>query len=378
MQQLWDAILKLIALVVVPDWGSLVGLIPLGVAAIVAVFFVWLAFRFSRAAPTRRGRRRIPPRPPEGVHEGAPSVAPLLVAGAAAIVMFGLVFHGPWLPAGITAVVLALLFWGREAMRDYDHVAGVESGALAVRREPPPGVHMPGPSFRPILVSLSVAVLFFGLVFGGAFMYAGILMLVVTLLGWLSDARTEYRATEHADVTGHLESSPAPGYPLATLAVFVVIVVAAALVNTGTIPPRESSAAAGGGSGGSAATAAAGGGGSSPAASSAPAASGSPAAGGGAGTGPTLALTAANISYDKSSLSAPANTSFKISFTNNDAGVPHNVSIHQGSSTGTEVWKGQIVTGPTSITYTVPALPAGTYSFVCSVHPNMTGTLTIQ
>jgi plastocyanin len=29
-------------------------------------------------------------------------------------------------------------------------------------------------------------------------------------------------------------------------------------------------------------------------------------------------------------------------------------------------------------TYDVPALPAGTYSFVCSVHPNMVGTLTVR
>jgi plastocyanin len=28
--------------------------------------------------------------------------------------------------------------------------------------------------------------------------------------------------------------------------------------------------------------------------------------------------------------------------------------------------------------YQVPALPAGTYGFVCSVHPNMTGTLTVK
>ena len=27
--------------------------------------------------------------------------------------------------------------------------------------------------------------------------------------------------------------------------------------------------------------------------------------------------------------------------------------------------------------YKVPALPAGTYQFVCTVHPNMVGTLTV-
>jgi plastocyanin len=36
------------------------------------------------------------------------------------------------------------------------------------------------------------------------------------------------------------------------------------------------------------------------------------------------------------------------------------------------------VTGPIIEIYDVPALPAGTYAFVCSVHPNMTGTLTVK
>ena len=39
------------------------------------------------------------------------------------------------------------------------------------------------------------------------------------------------------------------------------------------------------------------------------------------------------------------------------------------------MFKGEIVTGPKVIVYDVPALPAGSYTFVCSVHPNMTGTL---
>jgi len=121
----------------------------------------------------------------------------------------------------------------------------------------------------------------------------------------------------------------------------------------------------------------------SPAASGAPSAApsggtaASPAASGGA-AGTVLQLAAANIAYDQTDLTAPANTPFQIAFTNNDAGIPHNVSIHEGSPTGTEVFKGAIFTGVATQTYDVPALPAGTYSFVCSVHPNMVGTLTVK
>jgi plastocyanin/cytochrome c553 len=130
---------------------------------------------------------------------------------------------------------------------------------------------------------------------------------------------------------------------------------------------------------------------SSPAASAAPSAgaggaasaapsgspAGSPAASGGA-AGTVLQLAAANIAYDQTDLTAPAGVPFQIAFTNNDAGIPHNVSIHAGSPTGTEIFKGAIFTGVATQTYDVPALPAGTYSFVCSVHPNMVGTLTVK
>jgi plastocyanin len=97
-----------------------------------------------------------------------------------------------------------------------------------------------------------------------------------------------------------------------------------------------------------------------------------------AGATVTLHLTASGIAYDTTDLAAPANTPFQIDFTNNDAGIPHNVSIHVGSPTGAEVFKGEIFTGTGARTYDVPALPAGTYSFVCSVHPNMVGTLTVK
>ena len=103
-----------------------------------------------------------------------------------------------------------------------------------------------------------------------------------------------------------------------------------------------------------------------------------PAASGGAPTGTVLQLAAHNVQYDQTSLQATAGQAFTIKFTNNDAGVPHNVSIHQGSATGPEVFRGEIFPGVDVRSYAVPALPAGTYAFVCSVHPNMNGTLTVK
>jgi plastocyanin len=103
----------------------------------------------------------------------------------------------------------------------------------------------------------------------------------------------------------------------------------------------------------------------------------SPAASGGA-TGTVLELTASGIAFDKTDLAAPAGVPFQITFTNNDAGIPHNVVIHKDSPTGAVVWQGAIFSGVATQTYDVPALPAGTYGFACGVHPNMTGTLTVK
>ena len=54
--------------------------------------------------------------------------------------------------AALVALILALVYWLREGMRDYDHVEQTAVNLPAVISDgPPPGVHMPGPSFRPIL-----------------------------------------------------------------------------------------------------------------------------------------------------------------------------------------------------------------------------------
>ncbi len=90
-------------------------------------------------------------------------------------------------------------------------------------------------------------------------------------------------------------------------------------------------------------------------------------------------VSASNIAFDQTSLSAPANTPFTIKFQNNDPGIPHNVVIHDGTSiSDPALFDGEIFNGVDSRLYPVPALKPGTYLFSCKVHPNMTGTFTVQ
>jgi mono/diheme cytochrome c family protein/plastocyanin len=130
---------------------------------------------------------------------------------------------------------------------------------------------------------------------------------------------------------------------------------------------------------------------SSPAAGSSPAApSPSPSAGGssapsGGSAAPSsapaavLSLTASGVQFTTQDLTAPANTPFQIRFDNQDAGVLHNVDIHEGSPSGRLVFDGgDPFAGVATKVYDVPALPAGTYAFVCRVHPTMVGTLTVK
>ena len=103
-----------------------------------------------------------------------------------------------------------------------------------------------------------------------------------------------------------------------------------------------------------------------------------PASGAPGGSGDTLKITAQNIAFVETDLTVKAGAPFRIDFDNQDAAVPHNVAIHLGSPTGTEVFKGAIFPGVATQTYDVQALDAGTYGFICTVHPTMTGTLTVQ
>jgi cytochrome c oxidase subunit II len=96
----------------------------------------------------------------------------------------------------------------------------------------------------------------------------------------------------------------------------------------------------------------------------------------GAPAGTVVPLSAQNIAFSTATLQAPAGQPFTIDFKNDDQSVPHNVEIQDAS--GAVKLKGDTITGVAEIQYPVDALPAGDYKFLCTVHPNMTGTLTVQ
>jgi plastocyanin len=352
MEELWHSILKLMEPIIIPDWGALIGLLPVFLGLAVVLWIMSTIRRFATAGPSRRGKMRVAPVAPAHLHMPGPSWAPIIAAAGTFALFYGLVIGGVLLWIGVIALVLSLLFWLGEGLRDYDHLDGGATRLPAVvHAGPPEGVHMPGPSYRPLLASLATALLLTGLVFGGLVLAVGAIALVVSLLGWLRDARAEYVKTEAADTTGHLENIPAPASPTRLVGIFSVLTVLAVLVNAGIIPPQSSPAGAG--------------------ASAKPSAA-APAAG-------DFAIAAKEIAFDKKSLDVPAGKPFTIAFTNADpAAVLHDIDVRDSS--GKVLSNQNTIPGGQSVVYQYDALAAGTYTFICSVHPipAMTGTLTVK
>jgi cytochrome c oxidase subunit 2 len=97
----------------------------------------------------------------------------------------------------------------------------------------------------------------------------------------------------------------------------------------------------------------------------------------GAQAGPAVNVTAQNVKFVETALTAPADKPWTIHFDNKDAGTPHDVDILDAN--GTKVEDGKEFAGAAVRDYPVKPLPAGTYKFECSIHPtSMFGTLTVQ
>ncbi|WP_158303618.1 PQQ-dependent sugar dehydrogenase [Methanosphaerula palustris] len=86
----------------------------------------------------------------------------------------------------------------------------------------------------------------------------------------------------------------------------------------------------------------------------------------------SINLTAQNLAFNQSTITVPAGAQVTVTFNNMDSGMPHNFALYTDSSAATTIFKGSVITGPatTTYTFTAPSTP-GTYFFRCDVHPTL-------
>lgn len=396
---LWTSILETLEQLIVPDWGDAIAFLPLALLGLVALALLWLAFQWRRAG--RHNRSRVMPRQgpmtPEGVHLPGPSRWPFLTPIGFGFLLFGLAVpprdetgaasgfaNLPLLGIGLLIMLAGVAGWLWDAMREWrrtEHEAhsSLAHGALVgqgggpglavggapvavlprAHSEPPPGVHLPGPSPWPFFAPIGLMLAAFGLVFSPALVIGGIVMAILAAAGWYRDAGREYRAVDADRHPEPVSRDPARAFPRRMVGIYAAVAAIALLA----ILVPSLIALAGGGPG---------------SAPSGPASG--DLAGGSAGPGgpsPDLRIAAQEVAFDTAELSAPADTPLKLAFDNREA-LPHNVAIYTTSALDEELFVGEVFPGPEMRTYEVPPLPAGSFYFLCSVHPTMNGTFLSQ
>ena len=99
----------------------------------------------------------------------------------------------------------------------------------------------------------------------------------------------------------------------------------------------------------------------------------------GSGQGPPAqgSITASELAFDTTTLSFPADTPVALTFENQAPGTLHNVAIYHDEAYTQPLFQGELITGPATITYDVPPMPAATYYFRCDTHVTMAGTVSV-
>lgn len=90
-------------------------------------------------------------------------------------------------------------------------------------------------------------------------------------------------------------------------------------------------------------------------------------------------IAASDLQFDTDTLTFTAGEESSLEFTNEDASsIQHNVALYSEEG-GEEVFKGDVIPGGQTTTYSIPALEKkeATY-FQCDIHPGMNGTVTVE
>ena len=435
----WSSLLSILDRFVSPDWTDPIHWLPLLFSGLVIVALLVTAGRWSSMAAINRSRVPRPltaGAPPAGVHLPGPSPWPFFLPIGLAIVLFSIVIHpagepvnAPLALIGLVVTLAVLGGWIRDAMLDWQRVEGtapgghafgghafgghapdgqapggdgapgalparasafaaLQSGSWVVPRGPvsliPPAaeatteaaevaaasgtaelaeltaaaghtVHAPVPSPWPFFLPIGAFFVLFGLVMNPAILFGGLAMVLIAIAGWFRDAGREFRQVDAGHLPEPVSRDPERAFPKRLVAVYTAIAVAS--VAAGAAPSIIASVS------------------SVPAAAQPSAAAAGVA--GGAAPSSQLHVTAEGIKFLETTLTAPAGQPLTIVFENKDP-VPHNIAIFDSGQMTRSFFHGTVVTGPQTVTYTVPALHPGTYYFHCDVHPTMNGTLVVK
>lgn len=102
---------------------------------------------------------------------------------------------------------------------------------------------------------------------------------------------------------------------------------------------------------------------------------------GGGGEGPPagapITIAAKGLQFDTDQLDLSADAPTKLTFDNQDAGIPHNVAIYRDDTLADNLFSFEPFPGPAERSFDVPPLPEGEYFFHCDVHPTMSGTVVV-
>lgn len=364
--QVWGQVLDFLSLFVTPVWETLLQYIPLLLIGLLLLAIPAIAWVWHKHAAINRSRvpAALPAGPvPEGVHLPPSSIWPFVAPIGLLLLFLSLALGGgdggP--PVNVALATLGLLVagvaavgWYRDATREYDDLDGHgHRPALVEAGEPEPlaipeGVHLPGPSAWPFLAPIGLLFIFLGLVLGPLLIVGGVFMAVAAAIGWFVDANREYDQVEAGDHAAPVNRDPVKAFPtwaaptFAAVGGFVILLTLTPWLLS-LIPEQAAQGV-----------------------------TGPPPT-----TTPFLSASAATH-FDQSRIVIPAETPVTLTFQNDQAGVPHDVAIADPANAGEWLFHGEIITGVATIDYAVPPLAAGEYSFHCTIHPPMVGTVLVR
>ena len=310
-----------------------------------------------------------------------------LLLGAAYKIMTGDVFGGVlYLLVAAVAFLLGIML---STVRENEYAAVVAADS------PPPTVRpvlvrpLPGGGGWPVVAGVAMGLIMLGLIEHALFTWAGVLVLFVAGAGWLARAASESTGrqislmpigmpvlglTTIASVMFFLSRvllavSETASWVIALLVGMLILGVATIAAVRPSISGRTLAAVLALGS-----MAMVGGGIAAAAVGERHIEKHSEEHAGDAGL---VQLAAKGITFEHDTITLKADAEVEIQFDNNDREVQHNLTI-LGQDPTKPVFRGQLVTGVATVTYTFHAPPAGEYKFQCDVHPaQMKGTVKV-